>query len=150
MQLINNNDNNEHEDNLPSAEPEEYLSNAKYLVELIQQDLNFGRKETVPARLKRAIEDLLNLQKYFKEPELEITEEIARGYYLKQGYSESLPESVGLYRVATKGDNYNIGYVAVTTNDYRDFQIHDDFGVLDARNYAEQRGGSAAFWLRVG
>lgn len=133
-------------------EPEEYLCAAKYLIELIQQDLNFGRKETIAPRLKRAIEHLTGLSYYFPTlppPDKMITEEVAKDFYDKLGYSEELPTTTGLYRVATKESNYYLSYVAVTMNDYRNLVVHDDFGINDVANYATNRGGETAFWLKI-
>lgn len=130
-------------------EPEEYICSAKYLIELIQMDMNFGRKDTVPARLDRAISDLSKLQNYFPAPRFDVTEEMAENYYKEKGFTRELPTSVGLYQVATKESDYLLSYVAATLNDYRDIIIHDDLGICDARNYGEKRGGGTVFWKKV-
>jgi len=49
----------------PSVEPEEYISSIKYLAELIQMDLNFGRKETIPARARAILENAIGLAKLY-------------------------------------------------------------------------------------
>jgi hypothetical protein len=132
-----------------TLEPEEYICSAKYLIELIQMDMNFGRKDTVPARLDRAISDLNMLQKYFPAPRFETTEGMARNYYIGKDFTEELPVSPGLYQVATKESDFLLSYVAATLNDYRDIIIHDDLGICDARNYAGNRGGGTVFWKKV-
>lgn len=106
-------------------EPEEYLSNAKYLLELIQMDLNFGRKETIPARSKAALEAVYSLAKVFqKEEDTKIEPEDALSYYEQNGFSSELPNSVGLYSFICKQSDWEQIFVAITKNDYQIFTVH--------------------------
>jgi len=72
------------------SEPEEYISSAKYLIELIQQDLNIGRKMTIAPRLARAVENLIGLQQIFPPPPptpVVVSEDAARQYYIGDDYT---------------------------------------------------------------
>jgi hypothetical protein len=133
-------------------EPEEAIAIAKYLLELIQQDLNMGRKETISPRLTKAIEALVNLQNIFpaiEPPPVVISMEAAKEYYEAGGYTLELPKTIGLYRVATKSNNWYLNYVAITMNDYRQFYVHDDIGVADVANYSMKRGGEECYWMKI-
>lgn len=135
-----------------TREPEEAIAIAKYLLELIQQDLNMGRRETIAPRLTKAVDELVSLQTIFPKiepPPVVISNEAAEEYYKERGYTLELPTSTGLYRVATKENNWYINYVAVVLDHYWELSAHDEKGVVKVSNYGEERGGKKCYWLRV-
>jgi len=141
------------QDSTEVREPEDAIAIAKYSLELIQQDLNMGRRETIAPRLTKAVDTLVNLQNIFPAipaPKVIISDDVAKEYYLTGGYTMNLPKSIGLYRVATKNNGWFLNYVAVTMNDYREFCAHDESGISNVGNYAERNGGSACYWIKVG
>lgn len=131
----------------PQFEPEELLSSAKYLVELIQQDLNIPRKETVPPRLARAIECLVELQTFFPAPEkpvVKISKETADSYYGEKGYAPAPPAAPGLYVMASEETGWYVNTVAVTKNDYQMVIVHhENFGERSVESWA------GAWWKRL-
>lgn len=132
-----------------TKEPEELVSSAKYLLELIQMDLNFGRKETVPARARAALLNLIDLSKIFSfEKEEEIKKEDAEAYYSNHGFSSNLPDQVGLWAIVCAETNWSQSLVAITKNDYQILTVHcPDVG----ENSLEQYHGNleSPMWKRL-
>jgi len=131
-------------------EPEELLANAKYLLELIQQDLNLDRKETIPARVNAAlnyIESLDNIYNGNAEP-IKITSDEGHAFYKDRGYSPVCPDKVGLYSVVCGESNWETSYVAVTKNDYQMLIAHcSDLGERPVEQFHYNLEGT--MWFRV-
>ena len=108
-------------------EPEDYISSIKYLSELIQQDLNFGRKETIPASARKILLDAIDLSKLYPIPEGEkapIDPVVAKEHFVERGYSDSPPTEVGLYGLVCVEGGWVQSIVAITKNDYQMFVVH--------------------------
>jgi hypothetical protein len=122
--MKNKNKNKEQEEHL--LEPEDYVGKAKYLLELIQMDLNFGRKESILSRSKAALESIYGLTKLYQkeEEETEIDPVDAVKYYENNGFSLETPTSVGLYSFVCQESSWEQTLVAITKNDYQIFTVH--------------------------
>jgi hypothetical protein len=131
-----------------AKEPEEYLSAAKYLLELVQMDLNFSRKETIPARVMAIFENAYELTKIYPlRPNLNSNEE-ALNYFINDGYSNKEPTEVGLYSVRCSESNWESLYVAVTKNDFQMLMVHcPQSGLRSLAQYHANLDGT--LWLRV-
>jgi hypothetical protein len=106
-------------------EPEELVSSSKYLLELIQMDLNFGRNDTIAARAKAAFELIYELANLYQEKsKKEINAEDAIDYYQQNGFSFEKPRSVGLYSFVCKDFDWEQTLVAITKNDYQILNVH--------------------------
>ena len=107
-------------------EPEDYVGKAKYLLELIQMDLNFGRKESILSRSKAALESIYGLTKLYEkdEKEIQIDPENAVKYYQNNGFSLETPSLVGLYSFVCQELNWDQTIVAITKNDYQILTVH--------------------------
>lgn len=132
-------------------EPEEYVSSIKYLAELIQMDLNFGRKETIPARARQVFIDAADLSKLYPVPEAEkppIDLCVAQEHFANKGYSTQTPNKVGLYGIVCAETNWSQSLVAVTKNDYQMLDVHCvDVGARPIELYAAQLAG--LMWIRL-
>jgi hypothetical protein len=138
----------------PLKEPEEYISAIKYLSELIQQDLNFGRKETIPARVNAIVANAIYLQKLYVEPEpakeesVKTTAEEATEHYQPKGYSSECPTRTGLYLVVCGESDWTPNFVAITRNDYQMLVVHcPDIGERSVEQYHDNLEGT--MWLRA-
>jgi len=121
---MKNKNKNKEEEHL--LEPEDYVGKAKYLLELIQMDLNFGRKESILSRSKAALESIYSLTKLYQkdEEEVEIDPINAVKYYENNGFSSQTPTLVGLYSFVCKELNWDQTIVAITKNDYQILTVH--------------------------
>ena len=134
----------------PIKEPEDLVSNAKYLLELIQMDLNFGRKETIPARAKQALFNVFDLTKIYPlyKAEESLDSESAQKLFLSKNYSTERPNSVGLYSVVCGESNWEPSKVAITINDYKILIVHcADIGTRPLEQYHANLEGT--MWLRL-
>jgi len=132
-------------------EPEEYVSTIKYLSELIQMDLNFGRAETVLARVNAIISNAIDLRKLYLPPEpaeTKITKEEATEHYKLKSYSEAAPQMPGLYLAVCEESDWIPYFVALTINDYKIPVIHcAELGNKHISNYCSARTG--LMWLKA-
>lgn len=131
-------------------EPEEYVSTIKYLSELIQQDLNFGRAETVLTRVNAVLDNVINLRKLYlpPEPEVKVTLEEATEHYKLKSYSEVVPQTPGLYLTVCEESDWIPYFVALTINDYKTPVIHcAELGNKHIVNYCSARTG--LMWLKA-
>jgi hypothetical protein len=131
-------------------EPEEYISAVKYLAELIQMDLNFGRKETILPRVNAIITNAACLQKLYiePEPEITITKDEAHDHYKLKAYSAETPTNPGLYLVVCEEVGWVPYFVALIRNDYQILAVHcAELGVKHIDNYCAARTG--LMWLKA-
>ena len=129
-----------------STEPEVYLSSAKYLLELVQMDLNFSRKETVPARISAALDNVYELSKIFPLKEKPRNKEEAQVVY--SDYSDVIPTEVGLYSVKCGEINWDSMTVAVIKNDFQMTMVHCSIiGTKEVRSYHNTLEGT--LWKRL-
>jgi len=129
-------------------EPEDYVSAIKYLAELIQMDLNFGRKETILPRANAILENALDLQKLYSAKEQDITQKAAKEYYGSKGYSLNEPQKVGLYSIVCGESDWTPTKVAITKNDYQMLIVHcPDVGERPLEQYHANL--DEPMWLKI-
>jgi hypothetical protein len=116
-------------------------------------DLNFGRKETILARVNAIITNVALLQKLYLQPEPEqppvkITLEEATEHYTLKAYSAQIPTTPGLYLVVCEEEGWTPYFVALIKNDYQILNVHcTELGVKHINNYCAARTG--LMWLKA-
>ena len=110
--------------NPSEAEPEDLISNAKYLLELVQMDLNIPRKETIPARVAAALANVVALEKIYPMGRHGYEAALMEKEFIALGWSKVVPNEVGLYAVTSAELDYFPNYVAVVEDGGKLF-IHD-------------------------
>jgi hypothetical protein len=102
----------------------------KYLLELIQMDLNFGRRETILARARAARNNILGLIQIF-EKDVPLEEKDFLEYYYGEGYVEEPPREQGLWLFTSAHHAWEPRHAAIYLNDYRDF-------ILETKDWSGQ------------
>ena len=97
-----------------SQEPEDLVSQSKYLLELIQMDLNFGRTETILARAIGARKLIDELTKLYSPAKEDVTVEDMETYLFSEKWVSNPPDDVGLYMIVSEGANWVYDHVAIT------------------------------------
>ena len=130
------------------AEPEDLVGKSKYLLELIQMDLNFGRTETILARAIAARKYLEGLVSLYTPAQKEVKASDVENYLIEENWRVESPDEVGLFMCTSEHLEWVYRYVAITEQTGELF-VHDE-NLPKARRlrlYAREMG--QLFWKRA-